>query len=97
LQINNLAVLPSTKWEKPARMLPVKAHKLQERQDQTKLETMTLCTVGTAAIANKQQHESMYVYVREVLVASQNSHRVFGAENKSLGETFGMGIQGYEK
>jgi hypothetical protein len=39
----------------------------------------------------------MSVYVREVLVASQNSHHVFGAENKSLGKKFGMGIQGYKK
>jgi hypothetical protein len=39
----------------------------------------------------------MYVYVREVLVALQNSHCVFGAENKSLGKKVGMGIQGYKK
>jgi hypothetical protein len=28
----------------------------------------------------------MYVYVREVLVALQNSHCIFGAENRSLGK-----------
>jgi hypothetical protein len=28
----------------------------------------------------------MYMYVREALVALQNSHCVFGAENKSLGK-----------
>ena len=45
-----------------------------------------LCMAGAASIPNKQTHESMYVYVREVLVALQNSHCVFGAENKSLGK-----------
>jgi hypothetical protein len=35
--------------------------------------------------------------MREVLVASQNSYSVFGAENKSLGKNVGMGIQRYEK
>jgi hypothetical protein len=39
----------------------------------------------------------MYVYVREVLVALQNSHSVFGTENKSLGKNAGMGIQRYKK
>ena len=77
--------------------LNLKKTHITEKSDRTKMEMVMLCTTGPASVPSKTEHGSMYVYARDILGVTQNSHCVFVLKTSQIEYSVVDCIQRYVK